>query len=141
MESGNTTITNDINDIDDILFAPETIKKVKDAILYNAIKMPNLKAYNKNSYISDEEKKNIWDNNRREIYDFLFALHTYFQWEIFESKDNIGNTNRLSYYAGLIASWIMGHRLGEIIYSEIEFHNSTKKIWNKQLHTYEEYTG
>lgn len=141
IESGNTTITNDINDIDDILFAPETIKKVKDAILYNAIKMPNLKAYNKNSYISDEEKKNIWDNNRREIYDFLFALHTYFQWEIFESKDNIGNTNRLSYYAGLIASWIMGHRLGKIIYSEIEFHNSTKKIWNKQLHTYEEYTG
>lgn len=140
IQSGNTTVTSNIKDIDDILFAPETIKQVRDAILYNAIKMPVLKTYDKNVNISDEEKKNIWDNNKREIYDFLVALYTFFQWDIFESKDNIGNQNRLLYYSGLISSWIMGHRLGEIIYSEIEFHHKTKKIWNKQLHSYERYT-
>lgn len=141
IESGKTLITSNLNDISDLIFTPETIENVKNYIRTDAIKIPKL--YDIPDGLSENEKvrKEIFNQNRLAIFDFLMQLYTAFDWETFEAKDGIGNYKSLRYYAGLITSWIMGRRLSQIIYTELNYYSDIKEIWNNIERKNEVYIG
>lgn len=138
---GKELITTNLDDITDLIFAPETIANVKKCIEVNAIKPPQLCEITKEYYENEKIKKEIFKQNRNAIFDFLTQLYITFNWETFETKDGIGNSKSLSYYAGIITSWIMGRRLSQIIYAELDYHSRTKEVWNSKERKVETYIG
>lgn len=131
-DMGEVPITTNLKNISDLIFTPETIENVKNLIRSDAIVLPKLYEIPKDFSENERVKKEVFTQNRIAVFDFLNQLFTAFSWEIFESKDGIGNRRSLSYYAGLITSWIMGRRLSQIIYTELDHHLRTGEIWNKR---------
>ena len=73
------------------------------------------------SYPSTLEYKNILD--------FLTQMHTFFNWEKYESKANIGKTTYLKYCAVILQQWMLGLGIQQIIESTIDWHRLTKEIF------------
>ncbi|MBP3432088.1 MAG: DEAD/DEAH box helicase [Clostridia bacterium] len=141
IDAGKVPITTNLKDISDLIFTPETIENVKNFIMNDAIKLPQLYEIPKEFSENERVKREIFNQNRIAILDFLIQLFTAFNWETFESKDGIGNRGSLSYYAGLITSWVMGRRLSQIIYTELDHHSRTGEIWNNIERRTESYIG
>lgn len=57
--------------------------------------------------------------NFANVLSFLNALSEIFNWTEYESKNDIGNKNRLRYYAVLIMKWIYGAQINELIENAI----------------------
>lgn len=57
--------------------------------------------------------------NFANVLSFLNALSEIFNWTEYESKNDIGNKNRLRYYAVLIMKWIYGSQINELIENAI----------------------
>lgn len=57
--------------------------------------------------------------NFANVLSFLNALSEIFNWTEYESKNDIGNKNRLRYYAVLIMKWIYGAQINEMIENAI----------------------
>lgn len=53
---------------------------------------------------------------------FLEDLYTIFKWEYYEKSDELGNKNKLKFYAVIIKQWVNGFGLKSIIESSINHH-------------------
>lgn len=53
---------------------------------------------------------------------FLEDLYTIFKWEYYEKSDELGNKNKLKFYAIIIKQWVNGFGLKSIIESSINHH-------------------
>ncbi len=67
--------------------------------------------------------------NYNNVKQFLIKLHGLFNWEKYESKSDIGNVVRLSYYAVLLNQWMVGLGINQIINATIDYHKDTGKIF------------
>lgn len=63
------------------------------------------------------------------ILKFLERLFDLYNWELYESKKDIGNKERLKYYAVLLGWWMRGDGLGQIIRNEIDWARSKGVIY------------
>ena len=65
-------------------------------------------------------------NKYQTILDFLNKLYIIYQWDKYE-KNDLGNKNKLKYYALLINNWISGLTLKEEINKELEYYTQNNK--------------
>lgn len=142
IQSGKQIIDYDEDAIADIRYAPETIHKIKNAIINDEIDLPNI------SHIEDigdeddliDEQKNRIDQlieiNAQELAKFYLKLYDLFQWNVFERKDQLGivdfnnRQNALMHYARLTSRWISGQRLSRIILGRIYGYARERKRWD-----------
>lgn len=141
LQSGKQLINYDEDAIADIRYAPETIYRIKTAIINGEIDLPNI------SHIEDiddgdlpDEQKNRIDQlieiNAQELAQFYLKLYDLFQWDIFERKDQLGivnlnnRQNVLMHYARLTSRWISGQRLSRIILGRIYGYAKERKRWD-----------
>lgn len=61
-----------------------------------------------------------------DILTFLEKLHYVFKWDKYEKQDDIGNKNRLRWYATMLKQWISGSGLSLIMTSALEHANNRK---------------
>lgn len=86
----------------------------------------------------DEELAYPLEINYQTILEFLKSLYKKFRWEIYEPRDELGNINKLSYYATILNQWINGTYISQIIDNSIKHAEKTKIIYdysNKQNYT------
>lgn len=141
LQSGKQLINYDEDAIADIRYAPETIHKIKTAIINGEIDLPNI------SHIEDiddgdllDEQKDRIDQlieiNAQELAQFYLKLYDLFQWDVFERKDQLGiidlnnRQNALMHYARLTSRWISGQRLSRIILGRIYGYAKERKRWD-----------
>lgn len=141
LQLGKQIINYDEDAIADIRYAPETIYKIRTAIINGEIDLPNI------LHIEDiedgdmlDEQKNRVDQlieiNAQELAQFYLKLYDLFQWDVFERKDQLGivdfdnRQNALMHYARLTSRWISGQRLSRIILGRIYGYAKERKRWD-----------
>ncbi len=107
---------------DDSNVTADQLKNLDEAILNDRIKYPNKIDYNN-------------------IKIFLHNLYDLFQWGKYENKKEIGNKEKLSYYAVLLNQWMRGHSVRRIIDKSIEHHKDTGKIFDDKEKKKVKYTS
>lgn len=143
-EEGNSIISFDDEDITDIQYSPEVINNIKEKILKKEIELPTLNDAIHNLNNSEHIKmknQEILNRNREEFLIFLNKLHDAFNWEVFESKLDLGNLNKMYYLASIATRWMFGYRLSQIIYGQIEYHKRSGKMWDDQIRKEIPYTN
>lgn len=77
--------------------------------------------------------------NYDSILSFLEQMYDRFNWKNYESGNDIGNKNRLKYYAVILNLWMNGFSIKQIIESEIENQKNRGYIYKGR--TYVEFNG
>lgn len=75
------------------------------------------------------------------VVSFLESLHEIFNWNKYESGDDIGNKNRLKYYALLFMKWIFGKPINAIINEAIEHAKENGVYYKFEKPNLQEYKG
>lgn len=79
--------------------------------------------------------------NYENVVSFLTTLSEIFNWEKYESGFDIGNKNRLKYYAIILIQWMFGNTVKEIIAKAIEYHKQHGLYFPYEKPSLQEYTG
>ena len=79
--------------------------------------------------------------NYGNVVSFLSNLSEIFNWDKYESGLDIGNKNRLKYYAVIIIQWMFGNTIKEIIAKAIEYHKQNGIYYPYKKPNLQEYTG
>lgn len=79
--------------------------------------------------------------NYENVVSFLFNLSDIFSWGNYESGLDIGNKNRLKYYAIIIIQWMFGNTIKEIIAKAIEYVKQNGIYYPYEIPHLQEYTG
>lgn len=77
--------------------------------------------------------------NYNSILYFLERLHTYYKWDVYESSKDIGNKNKLRYYAVILNKWMNGFGLKQIIDQSIKNKEESGEVYMDRQRV--EYTG
>ena len=75
------------------------------------------------------------------IVDFLELIYDIFNWGKYESGDDIGNKNRLKYYALLLMKWIYGYPINIIINESIEYAKENGVYYKYEKPSLKEFDG
>lgn len=68
--------------------------------------------------------------NYENIVNFLKSLYKKFKWNIYEPRSELGNINRLNYYATILNQWMNGAYISQIIDNSIKQAEKTKIIYD-----------
>ena len=95
---------------DDITTTPDQIQTVDNEIKVSQITYPDNITY-------------------RNVLSFLTKLFRLFNWDRYESKEDIGKESCLKYYSVILQQWMLGLGVKQIIDETIKFHQDKREIF------------
>lgn len=71
--------------------------------------------------------------NYKNIYSFMLNLYKIYNWEQYESKNDIGKESRLTYFSTLMNKWMNGFGIKQIITEAIDYARDRKEFYIKNV--------
>lgn len=106
----------------DLLTTADEIEKLDYAITNKGLKYPD---------------KITFEN----VLNFIKDLSIIFNWSEYESKNDIGNKNRLRYYAVMIMKWMYGHQINQLIEDSLLYAKDNGIYYKYEKPNIKEYLG